>query len=252
MGIDAPGKDRYAELLALWKTAFGDYNGFWERFLETVFDPACCRCLFREGRVAAALYWFPCQFRNQRIAYIYAVATDPDFRGQGLCRTLLADTHRYLASLGFHSAMLVPEGEPLRHMYRRMGYRDCTRVTEFSCSAADTVIALRPVSPQEYGALRRTLLPPGGVLQEEINLSFLGAQAELLAGETCLLAVYLEEGVLHATEYLGSRELAPSIVRSLGCETGYFRMPGSQRPFAMIFPLAEDAAVPDYFGLAFD
>ena len=252
MRIDVPEAVHLPQLLSLWKTAFGDYDGFWERFLEGDFDPACCRCLLQDGQVSAALYWFPCSFRGQKIAYIYAVATVPSLRGQGLCRTLLAATHRHLTALGYHSAMLVPEGEDLRRMYRRMGYRDCTTVTEFSCSAANTSLALRSVSVQEYGSLRKMLLPPGSVLQEGSNLSFLGAQAELLAGENCLLAVYLEDGILHAVEYLGDRDLAPSIVRSLGCETGHFRMPGTERPFAMIFPLAEDAAVPDYFGLAFD
>lgn len=252
MRIDAPSEHQVFQLLALWKTAFGEHGGFWELFRDTAFRTDHCRCIRAEGQVLAALCWLDCACSGQTFAYIYAVVTHPEHRGQGLCRELLADTHAHLTALGYSGVLLVPEQEGLRQMYRRLGYRDCTTVTEFSCAAAETAVPLRAIGPAEYGRLRRAFLPEGGVVQEGRSLDFLAAQAQFFAGGSFLLAAYREEGILHGMELLGSREAAPGIVTALGCETGHFRTPGEEKPFAMLHPLTANALMPQYFGFAFD
>ena len=77
--------------------------------------------------------------------------------------------------------------------------------------------------------------------------------SELYAGENFLLAAHRENGVLTADEFLGDRLSAPHILRELGCPHGVFRTVGTARPFAMYLTLREDiAAMPRYFGIAFD
>lgn len=240
------------ELLSLWKDIFGEHDGFWEMFLETGFAPGHCRTILREERLAAALYWFDVSCEDQRMAYLYAVATHPDFRGRGLCRALMADTETHLKANGYTGILLVPEKEGLRRMYAKMGYRNCTAVSEFTCTAGDSAAAVRQVSLEEYAALRRTLLPPGGVVQEGESLSFLAVQAQLYAGEGILLAAWQEEGFLHTMELLGDPGAAPGILNALGFPEGDFRTPGEGKPFAMFKPLTADAARPRYFGFAFD
>lgn len=252
MRIDPPTPSQLPELLQMWKAAFGDHGGFWEMFLETAFVPEHCRCVTVDGQAAAALFWFDCSCEGEKIAYVYAVVTHPGHRNKGLCRRLLEDTHTHLTGLGYHAVMLVPEQKGLRQMYRKLGYQDCTSVSEFSCAAGTAPIPVRAVDAEEYGRLRREFLPRLGVIQEGKNLDFLAAQVQFFAGETFLLAAYLEEDTLQGMELLGDREAAPGILSALGCVEGKFRTAGTGKPFAMIFPLTENAVIPQYFGFAFD
>ena len=252
MTFEYPGKDHIPQLLRLWKDVFGEYDGFWERFLDTAFSPDHCRCITEDGHVSAGLYWFDCSCEGDRIAYIYAVVTDPKHRGKGLCRKLMADVHALLKEQGYASVVLVPADENLRVMYRKMGYEDCTRIGRLTCTAGETTVQIRNVGFEEYADLRRKLLPKKAVLQEGVQISFLAAQAQLFAGQDFLLAAWLEGNTLHGMELLGNTNAAPGILRALGCETGVFQTPGANQPFSMIFKLRKTAVVPEYFGFSFD
>lgn len=252
MSFEQPSPHHIQQLLKLWKEVFGEYDGFWELFLDTAFQPDHCRCITENGQVAAGLYWFDCSCGTDQIAYIYAVVTDPAHRGKGLCRKLMADVHSLLHEQGYDSVMLVPADDGLREMYRKMGYEDCTTIAEITCTAGDTAAQIRNIGKEEYAALRRRLLPEAGVLQEGNNLTFLAAQTQLFAGNDFLLAAWLEGDTLHGTELLGNTNAAPGILRALGCEKGVFQTPGATQPFSMIHKLHCAAVVPKYFGFSFD
>ena len=252
MIFEYPSQEQIPQLLTLWKMVFGDWNGFWETFLETGFSPARCRCILDKNRIAAALTWLDCSCDGQKMAYIYAVVTDPAYRGKGLCRQLLADTHRLLKARGYAAALLVPAEEGLRTMYEKFGYRTCTHVEEWDRTAGAEPVSLRAIGPEEFARLRRSFLPRTGVVQEQENLSFLSRQAQFFAGEDFLLAAYTEDRQLTAMELLGNKAAAPGILRTLECQKGRFRCPGGDIPFAMVYPLAQNAVIPSYFGFAFD
>ena len=252
MIFEHPGKDQTPQLIRLWKEVFGEYEGFWELFLDTAFSPDHCRCVMEDGQVMAGLYWFDCSCEGDKIAYIYAVVTDPRHRGKGLCRKLMADVHTLLKDRGYASVLLVPAEEGLREMYRKLGYEDCTRVNTLICAAGSFPVEIHNVGIEEYATLRRKLLPEKAVLQEGVQLPFLAAQAQLFAGQDFLLAAWLEGNTLHGMELLGNTDSAPGILQALGCETGIFQIPGANQPFSMIFKLHKTAVVPKYFGFSFD
>jgi len=252
MNFEQPGKEQLSQLVQLWKEAFGEYDGFWELFLDTGYLAEHCRCLTEGGQVAAGLYWFDCSCGKDKIAYVYAVVTDSRLRGKGLCRMLMKNVHALLQTQGYASVMLVPADEGLRTMYRKLGYEDCTSIDELSCSAGDAAAEIRSIDTEEFAALRRKLLPDRSVLQEGIQLPFLAAQAQLFAGKDFLLAAYLEEDTLHGMELLGNSGAAPDILKALGCVSGKFQIPGGEMPFAMIHKLKENAVTPIYLGFSFD
>lgn len=241
MKIDYPAEGQTPGLRSLWKEAFGDDDDFLDIFWDTAFSPDRCRCITLDDQVAAALYWFDCRFEGRPIAYIYAVATAKAHRGRGLCRQLMDDTRSLLAELGYSGSILVPDAH-LFGMYESLGYRVCSSVRKFSCKAGEPV-ALRKIDAAEYAQLRREFLPDGGVVQENENLQLLGALTKLYAGDGFLYAA--------DAELLGNADAAPGILAALGRDSGSFRCPGEETPFAMYLPLdGKDA--PGYFGLAFD
>ena len=251
--IGAPSKDEREALRELWTEAFGDGDDFLDLFERTAYSPNRARCLRADGAIAAALYWLDCECEGERIAYLYAIATREAQRGQGLCRRLMEDTHAHLASLGYAAAMLVPSEESLFGFYEKIGYKTATTVTELVCDAADEPIELKRIDANEYAAIRRKMLPTGGVLQEKENLDYLAAQAEFYRGEELLLAARRENDVLIGIELLGDTAKAPSIVKALGAKRGRFRTLGNTRKFAMIYHLnSQKTPTPTYFGLAFD
>ena len=250
MTIDCPTETQIPQLRSLWKKAFGDTDAFLDIFFHRAYAPERSRCITRSGDVVAALYWFDCTWFDKKLAYFYAVATDPDSRGQGLCRKLMEDTHRHLASLGYDGCILVPQEDGLYTMYSKFGYQVCSHIRQFSCTAGGEPVALTQATPREYAAARRALLSENSVLQEGITLDFLNTYAHLYTGKSIALAAYPNEGKLTVCELLGDPQSAPGILTALGFHEGSFCTPGYQQPLAMYHTLTEDTAMPGYFGLA--
>ena len=251
MTIDTPKPEQIAGLRQLWKEAFGDTDAFLDRFFSVAFAAERCRCVTEDSRVMAALYWFDCSCRGEKLAYLYAVATAKDCRGRGLCRRLLEDTHSHLKSLGYAGTILVPADDALRQMYGRMGYLPGTTVDEFTCLTGERETPVRILDKAEYLRRRRSLLPENAVDQEGLLTDLLSEQCGLFGGDGFLLAAWKEGGVLHAEEFLGNRETATGVVKALGAEKGIFRTPGKGKPFAMYCPLKANCPGIGYFGISF-
>ena len=238
-------------LRELWKKAFGDTDEFLDLFFSTAYAPRRCRCIADGDAVQSVLYWFDCFLEGQKIAYIYAVATDPRCRGRGLCKMLMEDTMEVLRERGYAAAVLLPQEEWLISMYAGMGFAPCTTVTEKLFPAGDAIPA-RQIGEEEFARLRRSLLPAGGVIQEDENIAFLAGMAKFYAGDHFLAAVMENDGEVWCPEFLGDPAAFPGLVKILGFSEGRCRMPGEERPFAMFRPLRKDAPIPRYFGLVFD
>lgn len=252
MTIDYPAAGHVCGLRVLWQEAFGDSDTFLDAFFDTAFSPRRCRCITERGTVLAALYWFETTCEDQRFAYLYAVATAQSHRGRGLFSALLADTKHLLAEEGFHGILLVPETENLGRMYEKLGFAPCTAVRETAAEAGGGKVRLREIGPAEFAALRRSLLPACGVLQEGETLAFLATQCHFWAGEGWLAAGQVYEGKLVCTEFLGDETVQPGLLRALDVPCGRFRTPGAEKPFAYRLPLRSDCLRPAYFGLALD
>lgn len=252
MKIVNPGSRHIPALRQLWKDAFGDDDAFLDLFFAKGFSPDRCRCVIMEEKVPAALYWFDISCSGRKMAYLYAVATDPGFRGRGLCRALMADTHYHLAELGHCAALLVPQSEGLRTMYRKMGYREGPCIHEFTVMAAKQPMAAPHLTIAEYAALRPKLLPENAALQEGASLDFLSGQAQFYGVPDWLAAVSRDGESLHCLEFLGDPSITPGLVAALGCAKGHFRTPGNTKSFAQFLPLEPGAPIPSHFGFPFD
>ena len=230
---------------ALWSAAFGD-DGWIDSFFRTAFREENTLAIFREGQLAAGLAWMDVTCEGRRLAYLYAVATAPEYRHQGLCRELMAKTQEVLTSRGYDGSVLVPADDGLRRMYAGMGYRNFGGVENLTLPAGASV-PLWEVTPEEYAALRRNYLPVGGIVQEDGAIEYLAESAKLYAGSGFLLTATQDEPM----ELLGNASQAAGIVGALGKDRGTFRLPGAA-PFAMFRPICNDSWTPAYLGLAFE
>ena len=247
MIIKQPATTDIPALRDLWQQAFGDTDGFLDIFFSTGFSFDRCRCLTVNGILASGLYWFDCALGNEKLAYIYAVATGEAFQRQGLCAALMEDTHQHLKDSGYDGAILVPGTEDLRRYYRRFGYANFGGISETKVSAAKP-LPIRPVSAEEYAALRQKYLPSGGVELKGEMLTFFSKLARFYAGDGFVFAAE-ENRVI--PELLGDCPDIGGIAAALGVTEMTVRTQGAT-PFAMYLPLEESQKAPAYFGIALD
>lgn len=250
MTINYPAREQIPGLRRLWQQAFGDDDRFLDCFFATAFSPERCLCLLAEDTVAAALYWLDCSCRGEKLAYLYAVATDLSHRGKGFCHSLMSKTHELLQNQGYAGAVLVPGSESLFRFYEAMGYRPFGGMDRFSAIAKTPPVVLRQIDPEEYAALRRRYLPKDSVLQEGITLRFLQTQANYYTGEDFLFVATEDGDTLFCPEFLGDRTACGKVLSAFGKTEGQFRAPGLGK-FAVYLSLSS-AHPPSYFGLALD
>ncbi len=241
-----------ADLRRLWQEAFGDTDAFLDGFFTAGFDRNRHHFIAEKGVPVSALYWFDCELDGQKLAYIYAVATDKNHRGKGFARRLMSETHEILQKQGYAGAILVPGGKELFAMYEKLGYRTVTTVSKLTVRQGSTPVQLTQIDAAEYARLRRQYLPEKGVIQEGAALDFLQTYCKFYKGADFLLVASEDNGALRGQELLGNTAAAPGILCTLGYENGTFRIPGRDRNFAMFLPLTANCSTPGYFALALD
>ncbi len=239
-------------LRRIWQQAFGDSDDALDAFFSVGFSPDRYNCILEDGIPVSALYWFDCSLHGHKFAYLYAIATAKAHRGKGHFHRLMEDTHTILKSRGYSGTVLSPADEGLFHLYGRLGYRATATTDEIACQAADTPVALTQIDAREYEILRRDYLPKNGISQKDVTLDFYATYGRFYTGADFLLACARQDGVLYAQEILGNKKACPGILCALNAPKGIFRTPGSEKKFAMYYPLREDCPTPGYLGFDLD
>lgn len=248
MTIDMPKPADIPALRNLWQEAFGDDDTFLDAFFQIGYSPRRCRRILFDGRLAAALYWFDCALEDKKLAYIYAVATDKAFRGRGLCRRLMEDTHLHLGQLGYGGAVLVPGNKKLFSLYEKLGYQSFCPMEAVTVKAAKTASGLTKLTADAFGEKRAQRLRAGSVLQEGQTLSFLSAFASFYESGDNLFCVSEENKKAFFQEYLGQAADLPGILAALGVTEGTVRIAGKE-DYAMYHCLDGHTPTPAYFGI---
>jgi len=142
--------DMLPALRELWMTCFGDDVRYVRFAFHTLIRPrdmlvslnqdsapTAMLCMREAGLRAPGL-------QETRCAYIYGVATLPDYRGKGLSTVLLEGAHRYLTERGVAASVLVPASEQLFDFYGKRGYESAFSIKKVNVSAVDVPPPPRP------------------------------------------------------------------------------------------------------------
>ena len=148
----------------LWQLAFGDDGAYVDNFYQTYYKPERMLLLEEDGVVQSMTAWFDTQLvlpgeGRFRAAYLYAVATDPAARGRGLAGRLLAGADEYFRGLAIPAVTTVPAEPSLHNFFGANGFRECFTLFQEALDPGELPAPawdnpLRPVSPEEYGAVR--------------------------------------------------------------------------------------------------
>lgn len=222
MKIKTPQGSHLPQLKLLWQQAFHESM---DNFLNTAFSFDRCLLAEKEGQVAAALYWFDLDYLGQRLAYLYAIATEESCQHQGIGKALTQAAHDHLKALGYAGTILVPATENLFSFYRGCGYE--IEIPGFLRQATDFVG--QKVSWQQYASARKNLLPAGAPVASKEVYQYLAAYCDFYVGDnTCLC-----------------------VSRDGTCQEILPHTP-TNTPFALFYPLKENLPTPTYFALPMD
>ena len=119
------------EMRQMWHEIFGDEIHEIDAFLIKHSD--AIPLIHKENnRVVSMLYVVPLEMWGKRVAYIYAVATDPEYRGRGIASKLLAEALQIAEKSGkYDLAALIPSSTESKRLYERLGFEDLQRPMEF-------------------------------------------------------------------------------------------------------------------------
>ena len=221
----ADRKDRRG-LTELWKTCFHDDEktvaAFWNRMGDraNVF-------LAEEKRPVAMVCALPAEVTDEAgesvsAACLYAVCTDPGFRGRGICRALMAFAEKELKKAGTGILLLVPAQKSLFDFYGTMGFQQALVYGNYRIPSKNNGAKITKISPESYENIREMQLwgnfvslgiPAWALLQDW------GGLWRIETGDGIYCAAAQKEGnLLEIRELLpDSREAAAALGAYLKC-----------------------------------
>ena len=121
-------REQIPEMRALWQNVFGENPDFLDQFFMRVFVPDNTLVWMENGRVVSSLYILPYSIPNGdetlRAAYLYALATEPAWRGRKIMSRLIEASFDLCTVRGYALSMLVPAKNSLFGFYRSLGFEE--------------------------------------------------------------------------------------------------------------------------------
>lgn len=256
MTTKQPERSDIPALRQLWKAVFKDTDELLDGFFAEAFSPERSLCVWEDDKIVAMLYWFDCTWREKKIAYVYAVATDENYRGRGICQKLMDSMHRRLQKQGYYGSLLIPGEQSLVAFYQKMGYEiSCTKCHFSIRPAGEAEPTLHQISWQEYARLRAFRLPEDRAEPDETAYRYMDTYMKFYSFSHGIFCGTLEQEIrgnmLRMQEYLGDPRAVLAVGVTLNCREVEVRLDGGA-PFEMFRSLTEDKTMPKYFGLPMD
>lgn len=122
-------RDDYPDLVSLWQTVFGDKTEIIDFFLNNSVWEGDIYAEKINGRIVSAFYLVDALLvkgnEKKRVKYLYAAATLPEFRKQGIMSNMIKYAYEFSAQKGYEAIVLCPADEELYGYYERAGFVTC-------------------------------------------------------------------------------------------------------------------------------
>ena len=134
-----------------------------DEFFETLYPNATGFCAEDEtGCVCTMLFALPQTIvkgeKQLKAAYLYAVATKKEHRGQGYCRAVMAYAEKELRKRYVEALLLSPATQDLADFYARLGFSRQMGGSKLMLNCAEAKGQATEIGVQDYAGLRETAL----------------------------------------------------------------------------------------------
>ena len=110
------------ECQRLWKEVFGDSDEFISSVINDFYNADNMLCIEQNGKIVSMLHIIPFVFDGSKVAYIYAVATDANARGQGYATKLIRQAIEKAQAEGYKAIFTLPADDGLATFYSQFGF----------------------------------------------------------------------------------------------------------------------------------
>ena len=114
--------DEISEIIQIWKECFGEADTSIYTFLSRYYFSQCAMLEKRDGHVVSMVFMIPCQTSFGLAAYLYGIATLPEYQHQGISSKLIREMLEKCQKNGAVFSFLIPADEPLEDYYTKFGY----------------------------------------------------------------------------------------------------------------------------------
>ena len=122
------------QLLQLYNNCFIDDEEFAHFFFEEIWNPDQTLLIRRNSKVISSLQMLPLQFSKEKVQlsgfYIFAVCTEPEYRGRGYAGKLIEKCFESAKNLGADFCALIVQEASLLNYYERFGFKSLLHVTK--------------------------------------------------------------------------------------------------------------------------
>lgn len=180
---------KYREgVISLWNKTFKDSRERIENYLDNM-----CKnnmvLITEEDKVIAMASILPVTIRDKKGRYVYAVATDENYRGKGHGKAIMEEIDKVIKERDEHFAVLVPASKSLFDFYEKLGYNQ----TVFAPPEIKIKEVGDKIGPEEYFKIRDEILKDFDYVkwsEESLKYILSFGEARKMNGG----AVYIENG----------------------------------------------------------
>lgn len=197
----------FPEITDLWHKAFGDSEDYIRFYLEHRFTDENLYCIRKEGKIVAMTTAMPATLKGEKeeipVLYLYAVATDPEYRKQGLATKII----KHIMDRHEMPLVLQPEDEKLEKFYQSMGFESYFQKEkwiqsreEFAGEALGAMDFAQDFLPVDYRLKRNATINHQVFLDwDDYAIAYVLVENKYLGGS----AMVLEDGVFLYRKYEG-------------------------------------------------
>lgn len=239
------------QALTLYKTAFPeDPDDFAADFINRFFDKSC-RYILKNDKIVSMLFLLDGSLvengKFSPVLYLYAAATHPEYRGEGLMGELIEKAKTEAENKGAF-ILTKPASASLFDYYGRFGFKTAVFSEDRLINKQTDVEPLGKINRNEYEKTKKNLLEN----KSYVNLTdgeYTFSYFTLLGNENTVAAVDTSEAPPVVKEFISKDEQgSDKLLAALKTDEAVFRLEGNS-PFAMLIPCPEK---PIHFMLALD
>lgn len=114
--------DEMRDIIHIWKKCFGEDDPSVYTFLSRYYFNHCTLLEKADGHVVSMVFMIPCQTPFGLAAYLYGIATLPEYQHQGISGRLIRRMLEKCRQNGVIFTFLIPADEELKDYYAKFGY----------------------------------------------------------------------------------------------------------------------------------
>lgn len=178
------------QIKKIWQTCFGDEEEYITYYLDHRMTEDNMLVIYRDGKAVSMASFLPAEYLSGgayvSVRYVYAVATLPEYRGQGLASGILKfardrfeeplilapaeeSLSAYYEKMGFQRAFEAEEQEMREVRIEDEGEQKNIRSLELRGQEEGVMEAVEPVTPEEYVKIRDNLFEKEGYVRWDVE-----------------------------------------------------------------------------------